>query len=227
MPPRVPQPPCGMSSAIHRDIDDAERAENHRRVDVTHMGDAECLALQIADSSPEDHAAFLVAERTKRREFLRVADQALVVTVSERSSGSVMLKCSIWPSVQTPTAARIASGQQAMAHEHVLEAFLENHVDRLAQAEQVVDRRGAGILRVVLLAFARGPVPVGGAQVGLLVDLAGALIGGDKAEARAASSGLSASRTSRRRRPTCPSRRACSRAKPPYRPSTARRAWPT
>src|SRR5579859_7068034 len=46
---------------VEADLDDAERAQNHRRVDMAHMGDAECLALQIADAHAEHDAAFLLA----------------------------------------------------------------------------------------------------------------------------------------------------------------------
>src|SRR5205085_3809919 len=34
---------------IETDFDDAERAQDHRRVDVSHMSDPERLALQVAD----------------------------------------------------------------------------------------------------------------------------------------------------------------------------------
>ena len=73
--------------------------------------------------------------------------------------------------------------EQAMAQEHVVEPFVEQHVDGLAQREQQVHRRGAGIFAVMLGAFALGPVPIGRAQFGLLVHLAGAVVGGDEAEA--------------------------------------------
>ena len=34
---------------IEADLDDAERSQHHRGVDVAHMGDPERLALQLAD----------------------------------------------------------------------------------------------------------------------------------------------------------------------------------
>ena len=38
-------------------LDDAERAQHHGGVDVTHMGDAERLAVKLADALAEDDAA--------------------------------------------------------------------------------------------------------------------------------------------------------------------------
>src|SRR6185437_7927713 len=43
------------------DLDHAERAQDHRRVDVAHMGDPERLALQLADADAKHHAAVLLA----------------------------------------------------------------------------------------------------------------------------------------------------------------------
>src|SRR3954467_64094 len=52
---------------IEADFDDAKRAEDHRRVDVPHMRDPERLALQVADSHAQHHAAFLLAVALQRR----------------------------------------------------------------------------------------------------------------------------------------------------------------
>ena len=46
-----------------------------------------------------------------------------------------------------------------------------------------MNRRGAGIFAVMLEALAFGPVPIGRSQAGGLVHLAGAVVGGDEAEA--------------------------------------------
>ena len=46
---------------VEADLDDAQRAQNHRRVDVSHMGDPEGLALQFTDPDAKHHAAFLLA----------------------------------------------------------------------------------------------------------------------------------------------------------------------
>ena len=56
-----------------------------------------------------------------------------------------------------------------MAQKNIFETFGVEHVDRLAQREQQMHRRGAGIFAVVLAALALGPVPVRRAQAGLLV----------------------------------------------------------
>ncbi len=43
------------------DLDHRQGAEDHGRVDMAHMGDADRLALQIGDPAADHHAAFLVA----------------------------------------------------------------------------------------------------------------------------------------------------------------------
>src|SRR5688500_5775706 len=43
-----------------RHFDHAERAEDHRRIDVAHVRDTEGLAGEIADAVPQRHAAVLV-----------------------------------------------------------------------------------------------------------------------------------------------------------------------
>src|SRR3546814_2554233 len=60
-----------------------------------------------------------------------------------------------------------------MAPVHRLETLLEQHVDRLAQAEQEMLGRRAAVLLIVQRPIALGPVPVGGAQAGQLVRLDG------------------------------------------------------
>src|SRR5258708_353337 len=48
-------------------LDHAERAEDHRRVDVSHMGDAEGLVGEVADAEPEHDTAFVLAITPQRR----------------------------------------------------------------------------------------------------------------------------------------------------------------
>ena len=43
-----------MLSGVQRDFDDAERAQDHRRIDVAHMGDPERLAGQVANSGAQE-----------------------------------------------------------------------------------------------------------------------------------------------------------------------------
>src|SRR6202035_1554238 len=45
---------------IERHFDHAKHAQDHRRVDMAHMGDAERLALKLADPDAEHHAAFFL-----------------------------------------------------------------------------------------------------------------------------------------------------------------------
>src|SRR5436309_5865978 len=51
----------GNLERIETDLDHAQRAEDHRRVDMAHMGDAERLAGQFADADAQHHAASLLA----------------------------------------------------------------------------------------------------------------------------------------------------------------------
>src|SRR5438045_2088414 len=46
---------------IEPDFDDPKRADHHRGVDVAHVGDAECLAGQVADPDAEHDSALLVS----------------------------------------------------------------------------------------------------------------------------------------------------------------------
>ena len=100
-----------MFERVEADLDDAERAQNHRRVDVAHMGDAKCLAGEVADAGAEHHAAFFLAVALQRRRIVAVRI-VTVVTVLERSFGSAMLKPSTWPSDHTATARRTASASR-------------------------------------------------------------------------------------------------------------------
>src|SRR5689334_18059604 len=49
-----------------RHLDHAERAEDHRCVDMAHMGDAKRLAVQFADADAEHYAAFFLAVAMQR-----------------------------------------------------------------------------------------------------------------------------------------------------------------
>ena len=167
---------------IEADFDDAERAQDHRRVDVAHMGDPERLAGEFADPDAEHHAAFLLAVALQRSRIVAVHHHRRDRVGALAGLGDVEAEHLALGPDRDRAAHRFA--EQAMAQEHVFEPLLEQHVDRLAQREQQMHRRGAGIFAVVLAAFALGPVPIGRAQAGLLVHLAGAVVGGDEAEAR-------------------------------------------
>ena len=54
------------AKSLEPDLDHAQRAQHHRRVDMAHVGDANSLAGEFADALAEDDAAFLVAERPQR-----------------------------------------------------------------------------------------------------------------------------------------------------------------
>src|ERR1700722_5547187 len=55
---------------IEADFDDAERAQDHRGVDMPHMGDAERLACEFADPDAQHHAAFLLAIALQRHRIV-------------------------------------------------------------------------------------------------------------------------------------------------------------
>src|SRR6266700_8364068 len=57
---------------LEADFDDTQGAQNHRGVDVSHMGDPECLAAEFADPDPEHHAAFLLAIALQRQRIVAV-----------------------------------------------------------------------------------------------------------------------------------------------------------
>jgi hypothetical protein len=73
--------------------------------------------------------------------------------------------------------------QQPMAPEGVVEPFGGQDVERLAQREQEMHRRGAGVLLVVLRPVALGPVPIRRAQAGTLVRGAGTVADRDERQA--------------------------------------------
>src|SRR3984957_13394642 len=155
---------------LEPDFDHAQRAQYHRRVDMAHMGDANGLAGELADALAENDAAFLVAEGAQRLRIMAAVHQ-------HRGDGVGTLgrlddveadRLAFRPDADGATH---RFRQQLMSPEDVVEAFLEQHVERLAHAEQQVLGRGAGVFLVVLVALAVGPVPIGRAQAGLLVHL--------------------------------------------------------
>src|SRR5260370_23702207 len=54
------------TESVEADLDHAQGAEHHRRVDMAHMGDADGLARELANALTEDNAAFLVAVGAQR-----------------------------------------------------------------------------------------------------------------------------------------------------------------
>src|SRR5215471_13326283 len=49
------------AECCERHLDHAQGAEDHRRIDMAHMSDAERLARKLADAVAQHHAALLVA----------------------------------------------------------------------------------------------------------------------------------------------------------------------
>src|SRR6185312_13934336 len=167
---------------LQPDLDNAQRAQDHRRIDMTHMGDPKRLTDEFADAGSEHEPALLLAKALQR-------DRIVATRYRHRRDGVGALsgfrdveaeRLALGP-VRNRAAHRL--GEQAVAPERVVEPFGEQHVEGLAQREQQMDRRRAGIFAVVLGAVALGPVPVRRAQSGVAMLGEGALIGGDEAEA--------------------------------------------
>src|SRR6266852_6550844 len=57
---------------LEADFDDTQGAQDHRGVDVSHMGDPKRLATELADPDPEHHAAFLLAIALQRQRIMAV-----------------------------------------------------------------------------------------------------------------------------------------------------------
>src|SRR5256885_10432120 len=64
----------GNAERVQPDLDHAKRAQDHRRVDMAHMGDAERLTLQLADADAEHHAALFLAIAMQRDGIVTVHD---------------------------------------------------------------------------------------------------------------------------------------------------------
>src|SRR4051812_22252699 len=152
----------GDIEGIQPHLDDAKRTQDHRRVDMAHMGDAEGLALQIADANAEHHAAFFLAVAVQRHGIVAVDQHR------RHGVGALGRLCDV-------EADHLALGpgrnrapyrlaEQAVTQECVFQPFFKQHIDRLAQCEQQMHWRGAGIFTVVLAALALAPVPVRRAQ---------------------------------------------------------------
>src|SRR3984893_8703179 len=60
---------------VEADFDDTQRAQDHRRVDVPHMGDPERLARKFADPALAHHAAFLPALTLQRQRIVTACHQ--------------------------------------------------------------------------------------------------------------------------------------------------------
>ena len=164
---------------IKPDLDDAERAQNHRRIHMAHMGDAKRLAGEVADPGAQHHAAFFLAvtlQRGRIEAVHRHRRHRVGALIGFRDVEAEHLAFA--PGRHRATH---RFGEQAMAQIGVFQSLGMEHVDRLAQREQQMHRRGAGIFAVVLAALALGPIPIGRSQPGRGVYFPGAVVGGDEA----------------------------------------------
>ena len=145
---------------IETDFDDAERAQDHRGVDVAHVSDPERLALQVADPDAQHHSAFFLAVTMQRGRFVTASHHHCRDGVGPLAGfGDVETEHLALGPDRDRAAHRLA--QQPMTQEHVVELLLKQHVHRLAQREQQMHRRGAGIFAIMLGAIPFGPVPIG------------------------------------------------------------------
>ena len=144
------------------------------------MGDPERLPLQFADPDPQHHTAFFLAIAMQRDRIVTASHDHCRDGVGTlgRLRDVEAEHLALGPHGNRATN---RAGQQAMAQEHILKSLLEDHVDGLAQREQQMHRRGAGIFAVVLAALALGPIPIGRSQPGRGVYFPGAVVGGDEA----------------------------------------------
>src|SRR5579883_1658428 len=120
----------GNAKRLESDLDHAERSENHRGIDMPHMGDSERLAGQFADSDPEHHAAFFLAIAVKR---------GRIVAITHQHRGDGIGSLAGFRDVEAehlslrPDGYRRANGfgEQPVAQEDILKAFTVDHVDGL------------------------------------------------------------------------------------------------
>src|SRR5438132_13377924 len=157
----------GDAQRAERHLDRTEHAEYHRRVDVSHVGDPESAALQLTNPAAEDDAALLatiVAERAR----LAALDEHRGHRVGALLGADDVERDRVRLRPPAHGVARRLREQRVAANRRV-EAFLEEHIERLAQAEEQVLRRRASVLLVVRFAVAERPIPVARAQVRALM----------------------------------------------------------
>ena len=138
-----------MRERIEADLDHAKRAEDHRRVDVAHMGDAERLAGEIADADAQDHAAVLLAVALQRLGIVAV-DISTVVTVFGALGRLDDVEAERLAFGPDATARRTASASRRWRRKTFSSPSSNSMSSGLAQREQQVLRRRAGIFLVVL-----------------------------------------------------------------------------
>src|SRR5262249_30937522 len=125
------------SQRFERDFDGAERAQDHRRIDVPHMRDAKRLARELAEADAEHDTAFLVA----------VVDQPARIGPAVHDDGRYGIRALL--GFRDVESQRLALGpfrngaadrlrQQAMPQEDVVEPLLQQHGQRLPQREHEV-----------------------------------------------------------------------------------------
>src|SRR6266550_8510341 len=148
-------------------LDRTEHAEHHRCIDVAHVRDPERAALQITNPAAEYDAALLttiVAERARLAALHEHCGHRVraLLGADDVERDRVRLR---------PPAHGVARRlrEQRVAADRRVEAFLEEHIERLAQAEEQVLRRRASVLLVMRFAAAERTVPVACAEVRVLM----------------------------------------------------------
>ena len=93
-------------------LDRAERPEDHRRVEVTHVPDAEPPTVELAQPHPERQPPACSAH-TVRSSSVSIEPPRIIVTELALADGSVMLSSRPSGALQASTAARTASARTA------------------------------------------------------------------------------------------------------------------
>ena len=124
------------SRVAKRHLNAGQRAEQHQLVEIAHVADAEQLPRHLGEARAERQVVPLVGD----------VDDVLALDVRrhhDRADRVGVPLRRLRAQVQAPGFDRRpdALGETMMTGEHVLEAFLEQHRDRLAQAVQHRHRR--------------------------------------------------------------------------------------
>ena len=129
---------CGMPGAVQAHLDAAQRAAQHQIVEMAEMADAEHLALDLAEPGAERHV-------DRRRGSSRAAGPRRTRRAPAPRSANSSIRRSFWHSSSRPQARDRAPRRLAVAgvagEDRRQPLLVEQHLQRLAQAEQQVGAR--------------------------------------------------------------------------------------
>lgn len=117
-----------------RHLDDAERTEDHRRIDMTHVRDAEGFAVQPPEPPSKGDTAFEIAVIMQKTRVISVSQKHGCHRVGTLARFyDVDLDCFALLPNRNRAAHRL--GKQLVTQEYIVEPFLKQHVERLAQSK--------------------------------------------------------------------------------------------